>query len=563
MKFASGNKHMCDECASVPYLQSFKRRLVLRAERIDESGNRNLNNIRFEYLTKAGKVKVLRETNKVIEMKSSDLSLLEQTALRLKLRVLSLKERLTEFSRRGDMKAICHQLTKAEEKGLLKEKRILMDTLETVSKNFNVKGKTGQRYKKSVKKFYESLLIMGGPRICNFVAISLEGPSSDAIYKWRKVKLVKFKPGLWEENFKQVLLSLKDLMEMKGVPKIPWLAAEDETAIEKVISYHQETDELLGFCGLKRDNPDEHQCLGDVHIVVGDDDRSYQRIIGAFNDYKIGNYAKVILLNPMHKNLPRVVVCLVPTCNRFIHYDVCRQWQSIERHFEEHLEDVIGPLFGHSSDSDSQWRKLMFQLMSVDVSMQYRPIPLQLGFVFSAKKEVLEDSSYVIRDKGDQDPIHNHKKYINHLDHVSRIIHIGPGCLVLMNHVEMVVERIPVLRHGLNRDHVRRDRDLQNWKVAQELRFLRVQECISSIIDETADNRPCDPSLRGTLALLKVIWHYVEIIFSPVLPLKDRIKYAGFVSQFLGIWRNFIYWEPNLSISQSFISNQTYTDILL
>ena len=199
MKFASGNKHMWDKCASVPYLQSFKRRLVMRAERIDESGNRNLNKIRFEYLTKVEKVKVLREKNKVIEMKSSDLFLLEQKALRLKLRVRSLKERLTEFSRRGDMKAICHQLTKADEKGLLKEKRVLMDTLETVSKNFYVKGKTGQRYKRSVKQFYESLLIMDGPRECNFVAINLEGPISDAIYKWMKVKLEKFKPGLWEE----------------------------------------------------------------------------------------------------------------------------------------------------------------------------------------------------------------------------------------------------------------------------------------------------------------------------------------------------------------------------
>ena len=221
---------------------------------------------------------------------------------------------------------------------------------------------------------------------------------------------------------------------MKGVPIVPGLAAEDETAIEKVISYHQETNELLGFCGFKRDNSDEHQCLGDVHIAVGDDDRSYQRIIDAFNDYKIGNYARVILLNPMHKKLPRVVVCVVSTCNRFNHYDVYRQWQSIERHFEEHLEDVIGPLVGHSSDSDSRQRKLMVQLMSVDVGMRYHPISLQLGFVFSAKKEVREDSSYVIRDIGDQDPIHNHKKYINDLDHVSRIIHIGPGLLVLMNH---------------------------------------------------------------------------------------------------------------------------------
>ena len=72
-----------------------------------------------------------------------------------------------------------------------------------------------------------------------------------------------------------------------------------------------------------------------------------------------------------------------------------------------------------------------------------------------------------------------------------------------------------------------------------------------------------DHSVKGTLAFITVIWHYVEILYSPTVPLKERIKYAGFVIHFFGIWRNFIYWEPKLHIANNFISNQTYTDILL
>ena len=122
-------------------------------------------------------------------------------------------------------------------------------------------------------------------------------------------------------------------MEKFEISKVPWLAAEDETAIEPIIVYHQETDELLGFCGKLTDNPKEHQCLVDFHLYVGDDDDSYNRIVNAFNEYKIGKNARVILLNPLHKFLPRIVICLMPTCNCFTHHAVYRQWQAIEKLF--------------------------------------------------------------------------------------------------------------------------------------------------------------------------------------------------------------------------------------
>ena len=69
-----------------------------------------------------------------------------QANIRLKLRVRSSKENLLEFSKRGDMKAICHLLTSAEQKGLLRDKHVLMDTLHIISRNFHVRGKTGGRF---------------------------------------------------------------------------------------------------------------------------------------------------------------------------------------------------------------------------------------------------------------------------------------------------------------------------------------------------------------------------------------------------------------------------------
>ena len=567
LKFASEGKHICAKCQTIPNLPSFKRRILLRADKVNDDGKRDLNCIRFEYLNSVERLELLRLKNKELEKKDSSLFLVGQMNLRLKLRVRSFKERIREFSKRGDMKSICHQLVKADEKGLFKEKRVLMDTLDSVSRNFHVRGSQGRRYKDAVKRFYESLKIMGGPRICNFVAVNLEGPSLDAVYKWRKTNLIDFKPGITEENFKQLFLLLKGLMDRNSIPKVPWLTAEDETAIEKNITYLQENDELLGFCGKETENSKDHVCLSNFHIIIGDDDESYAKMINAFKSYRKGNYARVVLLNPLHRRLPRLVICLVATCNCFSHFDVFNQWREIETYFGRHLEEVAGPLIGHSSDGDSRRRKLMVQMMLTDEGERFRPIEEEKGFIFSARKVACEEGplgpSYLIKDVGDQDPIHNHKKYINHLDHVSKVIYIGPGLVVLMNHIEIFIERISVLKHGLNKEHVRRERDRQNWKTAQELCSIKVQKCLSDIKDGTADKLPPDPSVRGTIAFLNVIWHYVEIFFSPVLPLKERIKYAGFVAHFLEIRRNFIHWEPSLEISKNFISNQTYVDILL
>ena len=154
-------------------------------------------------------------------------------------------------------------------------------------------------------------------------------------------------------------------------------------------------------------------------------------------------YGRVILLNPLHKSLPRLVICLMPTCNSFDHH-VFMQWQIISRNFEKWLEDLVGPLVGNSSDGDSRRRMLMVQLMLVDVTDD-------------------KGDSFTIRSIGDQDPNHNHKKIINHLDHVSRVIYIGPYLIVLMNHVEMSINRLPVFEHRLAREQ--RQTKLENCSI--------------------------------------------------------------------------------------------------
>ena len=296
-------------------------------------------------------------------------------------------------------------------------------------------------------------------------------------------------------------------------------------------------------------------------LEIGNTDASYDFMIKCFHDYSIGTLARAMILNPMHVNLPRVVIGIFPTCNRFTNKDVDDQWTSVEEIFQRKMCDRIGPLVGHSSDGHSRRRKLMVQKMLKTGRDRYDLIGKENSFVFTAKKIFKEDGGWMISDVGDQDWIHNGKKYICHLDHVSRSLRLGDGKLVLMNHVELLVE-VSVFKHRLTKEHVRRGRDRQNLEIAQQLAFKCAQESFNDLISGNIENCPLDSTLCGTKIYLNVIWHYIEIFASPVMPLKGRISYAGLVVKFLAVWRNFVVWEEDLTLKNNFISNQCYLDII-
>ena len=91
--------------------------------------------------------------------------------------------------------------------------------------------------------------------------------------------------------------------------------------------------------------------------------------------------------------------------------------------------------------------------MSYNVLDRSEPIPLELGLIFSAGKEIDNTMipGYVIRELGDQDQIHNHKIIINHLDHVSRNLYIGPGMTVHMVHIERVLRRKSIIHAWIDK----------------------------------------------------------------------------------------------------------------
>ena len=548
---------MCLACSNIPKLKSFRKRILLRTEKAGEdTGKRDRTRVRNEYLTSKEMVQKLKEQKEKLDQKDDKLFFITSTAVRLRIRAGSLRDKLREYSRRGSVKAVCFKLQKAADLGLLDDKTTLKAMLETVSRNLHVKT-NGKRYQPSFKLFLEVLLMLGGPRIATFVAINLGGPEIHSIYRWRNQHSVDISGGIQQNNFKKLGPVYKEAMAKIKSCSVPVLAAEDETAIIGHATYHQNTDELFGFCGV---NGQQHACLDHFAVVVGDGEEGFTSIVNAFKEYKIGTYGRAILLNPLHPNLPRIAVLVMPTCNRFDHQFVYRQWQEVKRLYDQELKNIVGPLIGNSSDGDSRRRKLMLQLATVDVGYRFKPIPRNLGFIFSCKK-VDTENGYEVEDMCDQDYVHNHKKLLNPLDHASRVLRMD-DYLVHMNHLQLVSEVFPFPDHGLGLSDIER-RDRQNWRSAQKLTFPKVQRCLEALINGTVQGRPPDITLLGTKTYLLIIWYYVEIFCSCVASLTTRITYAAIVTHFLAIWRNWIYRHRRLKLPVNFISRETSTDVIL
>ena len=168
-----------------------------------------------------------------LEEKDSKLFLLNRENLRLKLRRRTLQEKLNEHAKRGSIRGICHQLEKAAERGALDDHGVLMDMLEPTARNFHAKGKTGKRYKASLKQFLEVILYWGGPRLAMFISINLFGPEIHSVYRWRNQAKIDPVYGLSETNFQNLRKIYEKAMKNVGCGNVVVMAAEDETAIIK------------------------------------------------------------------------------------------------------------------------------------------------------------------------------------------------------------------------------------------------------------------------------------------------------------------------------------------
>jgi hypothetical protein len=51
---------------------------------------------------------------------------------------------------------------------------------------------------------------------------------------------------------------------------------------------------------------------------VGNGEEGYEKILDVFKNNKMGSFARVIVVNPLHDKLPRLVLVVCCTCNKAV-----------------------------------------------------------------------------------------------------------------------------------------------------------------------------------------------------------------------------------------------------
>ena len=108
---------------------------------------------------------------------------------------------------------------------------------------------------------------------------------------------------------------------------------------------------MTGFCGLKED----HICVPTFKVVVGEGEPRFNRILDAFAADKVGGFARVIMVCPLHDKLPRLVLTVTCTCRCFYSNWICNQWDCIDTLWDSEVLHIIGPIVEHANDGES-WR---------------------------------------------------------------------------------------------------------------------------------------------------------------------------------------------------------------
>ena len=270
----------------------------------------------------------------------------------------------------------------------------------------------------------------------------------------------------------------------------------------------------------------------------------------AFTSRVRAGYCRLIVANPLHPGLPKLILMVQATCNRFKAEDVRNQWTRLDQLWNRaggvNLRTILGPLIGHGSDGDARRFKLQLEDMSSKVGNRFSIAWGGLTLTGVRGK----DGN--VRALHSQDPIHNSKKGINPLDVASRRLQLG-GFLVIWEHLCLVMNRFPPDKHGLKAgDKAHFDR--QDFRLVQRVVAPDVRTCLREL-------RP-EHQTQGTETWLEVMYMYLTAHFSDTLTVEERVENLACVLSFARLWRNWVA-HSTYNLTDSFLSRQAFEHICL
>ena len=345
----------CPMCAQIPRENDFRMRIKREDQALVKGGHRTTaGGIRLGYLGVYEVSKHTRELSTKYRLEKLHYWHARTRIVQLKARRPTMRQSAITATSDGNLMKFCNNIISAHRTGAFGGKPGLWDFLKDVAGNLNRKGR-GNRYSENTKCFSQAMRIYGGRRLCDLFTLNFAGPSYDTIRRERR-KGVQFISGEHAEIFESIANIYSAAKVAHGISgPIPVILAEDETKVRGRVSWESRWDTMVGFCGPK----DSHTCIPHYKPTVGVGEAGYNKMVDSFRLDKVGGFARVIVVSPMHDKLPRLVLVACCTCGCFDSSWVRQQWDRIDDLWRKHCYAAVGPIIGHASDGDSRRRQLM------------------------------------------------------------------------------------------------------------------------------------------------------------------------------------------------------------
>ena len=182
------------------------------------------------------------------------------------------------------------------------------------------------------------------------------------------------------------------------------------------------------------------------------------------------------------------------------------------------------------------------------------------GFTHTGR-EVVTHNVVNIQGLHDQDSIHNVKKLINATQGI-RELRIG-NAPVLLSQLDEVRVKFRRDEYRLRKnDTIRKGLDRQDYSSCERILSDATLTCLKKICIGF-DQFPSRPDLKGSLRYFTIVRQYVNLFFSKLMSLSDRILNASYIIMYFRLWRSWVRQQPLLHLDKHFISREVFQDIIL
>ena len=529
---------MCRQCALVPQLADFKARLILRANSFGHPAQE----CRIDRLPTVPQIiDVARHALAERQRWKFNCTIARKMLGRSTARERSMKERLEAQLLTGDLAGLAADLRYCQEHDRFKGKAVALNFLKDVVHSIRLgSSNRNMRWHESTKRLNGVLKNFGGPRSQRLLRLNVGAPSDRTVHRCWNRDIFRYPSGDAESIFIQLAKQLKPKVASLGLLEGESLPCEfqfDETPVLPELTYSESRDAVLGTCGW---GGQAHECDPEFaqrpESILGDDEETGMKIDQLCDGAVRAGYLRLVVLKPLSIKLPRMIVSLSPSCNRFCTVDVQQQWVRLDECFDKHIKPLGFTRSSHGSDGDGRYFAAQKANMtdkptwaSGEATSHWADQHRQ-GTPFRIEHEAFAISGLTLPNRTItnieiQDCRHDVKKLVSWLFN-GKTLRRGDS-LVTANHIILMFECFTVDRHHVRKQDAYRH-DPQDFIGPIRLSSVGARDCLKKMqavhVSDFDGSQHGPVKTEGTIEYLDLIANFTRIHLGTVLQTSSELR---------------------------------------